>query len=125
MIQLVAYFFFNILGFFVFYGIWLCLTKPEPYDYTTIPGLKCEELSLTRSAIVLPVGIPINKLSTSVGNLLEIQEQGSVNGFFQWLHGIYGPLAAFHWGPRYVVAVGTFELVRSIREHLESIRKFN
>ncbi|KAI6234984.1 hypothetical protein M3Y95_00003600 [Aphelenchoides besseyi] len=121
MIQLLAYFFFNCLGFFVFYGIWLCLTKPEPYDYTTIPGLKCEELSLARSAIVIPIGVPINTISKSTGNLPEIQQHKHVNLFLKWLNEMYGPLAAFHWGPRYTIAVGTLELVRELQSQLRSM----
>ncbi|KAI6176807.1 hypothetical protein M3Y97_00838800 [Aphelenchoides bicaudatus] len=125
MYQLLAYFFFNLIGFLVFYLIWLKLDKPDPYDYTTIAGLKCEDLLLTKSAIVLPVATPINTISSSKGNLAEIQELGSVEAFFKWLHATYGTLAAFYWGPRYVVSVGSMELANALKQYQSSLKQLN
>ena len=70
---------------------------------------------------MLPVGIPINKLSDSKGNLSEIQSAGDVNRFFLWLHDVYGIVAAFYWGPRYTVSVASLKLIQELKAHEGSL----
>ncbi|CAD5222632.1 unnamed protein product [Bursaphelenchus xylophilus] len=129
MIQLILYFIFNFLGFLVFYKLWLLLDKPEPYDYTTIPGLKCKELGMKRADIQLAVkkGQRINELSDSVGNLADIKEHSTVSDFLNYLNVTFGALSAFYWGPRYVVTITdkhTLEQLRAHREHLVPLNYF-
>lgn len=72
---------------------------------------------------MLPRGVPINKISKSRGNLDEIQKFGNVNAFLTWLHDVYGPLAAFHWGCRYVVSINSLILVEKLKRYEKSMRK--
>jgi len=73
----------------------------------------------------LPRGVPIHTISKSRGNLDEIKELGDVNSFLQWLHAIYGPLAAFHWGARYTICVSCLKLVHSLKKYSVSLLPLN
>ncbi|CAD5217379.1 unnamed protein product [Bursaphelenchus okinawaensis] len=118
MLQLILFFVLNFLGFLVFHQIWLWLDKPEPYDYTTIPGLKCEELGLTKAEIQLPKTAKLSwDISTSAGNLDVVNKFANVHLFLRHLFVTFGSLAAFHWGARYVVNVGDLETLVQLKEY--------
>lgn len=91
--------------------------QPEAYDYTTIPGLKCERLPLTKKAIVLADDDCLDDIAIESGNLDDIRRFDDVAAFFSWLHAFYGPLAAFFYGRRYVVSIGSVEVAQELQQY--------
>uniref|UniRef100_A0A914DU64 Uncharacterized protein n=1 Tax=Acrobeloides nanus TaxID=290746 RepID=A0A914DU64_9BILA len=117
MLQVLIYFGLNFLGFLVFYQIWKRLEKPEPYDYTTIPGLKCEDFLGTVSEIVIKPGQMTYERSRKDGNMGKIRELLDYRKFLDWLNQEFGPIASFYWGARYVIVVSELNLVKELRSY--------
>lgn len=46
------------------------------------------------------------------GNLGDVSKHGSLHLYLAWLHATYGDLAAFWWGDKHVVSLGSPELLR-------------
>jgi len=113
------FFLLNGLGFIVALFFWNRLSKPAPYDYTTIPGMK-----LDRDP-PLPIRLqPGKRVALSErGNIEFILKEGSFERFLDTLHLTFGPLACFWWGQRYVISIRDYQLSSGLRKYRQIIRR--
>uniref|UniRef100_A0A914WGH3 Cytochrome P450 n=1 Tax=Plectus sambesii TaxID=2011161 RepID=A0A914WGH3_9BILA len=112
---------YNVVGFLFALLVWNWLPKPKPYDYTTIPGHKLNVDSDELPNISPQPGTSVTTLSSTEGNLDVIQKHQSFRAFHLNLHLTFGPLASFYWGPRYVISVGSIEILKQLQSYEDSL----
>ncbi|CAD6197570.1 unnamed protein product [Caenorhabditis auriculariae] len=116
MLQLIAYFVLNVIGFLFFLSVWRILPKPKPLDYTTIPGLK---LDVAEAEEIPPMVVgPGEEVDYEFrGHWDKIKKFPSLRLFLEYLELKFGPLNSFYWSNRFVVSVCNLELVQELRKH--------
>lgn len=98
--------------------------KPEPYDYTTIPGLHSSDPQCGRTLKHISKNNSLKSLKEKViGDFEIISNFKNARCFFKWLHLTFGQIASFHWGLRYVVSIANLNLLKEILELIQTTPK--
>ncbi|KAI1727644.1 hypothetical protein Ddc_04959 [Ditylenchus destructor] len=128
MTSIILYFILDIAGFVVLLLIWeYWIEKPDPYDYTTIPGLWLNaKLGRGLGDIVLS---PSELMATSWDEIDEdlsyLKSFSHSRHYFAWLHANFGEIASFNWGRRYIVSVGSRRLLQTLRNYRHKMMAMN